>query len=344
MVVFLLLISVWACRNSADFRRVEERLLVVHKSENNGYVLNAVSGERLAIVITGVGPHEVAAHTEKSLAVVANYGNRTNPGSSLTVVDLSQMRAVKTIGLGKYRRPHGIQFFRDGRRVAVTVEEDRALLVIDIDTGKIEKVIPTNQRGSHLVVLSPDQSRAFVTNIEDGSLSVLDIPRSRLLRILKLGEGPEGMAISPDGQELWVADRARDVISIIDTGEMSVLETLPCPSFPIRVQFTPDGGRVLVSNARSGDVAVFSVAERREIARIKMELTHEEKTDRLLHFELSPVPIGITVHPYGNRAFVANANADIVSVLNLEDGTISGRFQVGKEPDGMALVSVEVSQ
>jgi YVTN family beta-propeller protein len=52
------------------------------------------------------------------------------------------------------------------------------------------------------------------------------------------------------------------------------------------------------------------------------------------------VPVGILVHPDGRRAFVANTNADVVTVLDLEKNAVSGRLKAGKEPDGMAYVPV----
>ena len=130
-------------------------------------------------------------------------------------------------------------------------------------------------------------------------------------------------------------------MSIVDTRTLEILATLPCPSFPIRLKFTPDGRHALVSNARSGDVAVFDAASREEIARIAMKAEAVAGKDERLfgdQFEDSPVPVGIVVHPSGRRAYVANTNADVVSVLDLDSWTLVDRLVAGKEPDGMAWV------
>jgi YVTN family beta-propeller protein len=139
---------------------------------------------------------------------------------------------------------------------------------------------------------------------------------------------------------VWVTNRGADTVSVIDAEKLEVTATVDSPGFPIRAAFTPDGGRVLVSNARAGSVAVFSAADRKLIRNIPMELTAEEKGERLIEFGTSPVPIGIVVTPDGSRAFVANTTADIVSVLDLGTLEVVDRYVAGKEPDGMAVVNL----
>ncbi|MCZ6599781.1 MAG: hypothetical protein O7A07_02965, partial [Acidobacteria bacterium] len=112
-----------------------------------------------------------------------------------------------------------------------------------------------------------------------------------------------------------------------------------------RAQVTPDGKSVLVSHARSGDVAVFDAVTRKEVRRIPMELTAEVTEGRLFggRFGESSVPIGILIHPDGKQAYVANANADIISIVNLETWTTDGFLTAGREPDGLAYSALKVA-
>lgn len=41
--------------------------------------------------------------------------------------------------------------------------------------------------------------------------------------------------------------------------------------------------------------------------------------------------------PRGRRACVANANADTVSVVDLDGWAVTGVLRAGKEPDGVAF-------
>jgi len=348
---WLLILIISACSSKEVIeekkpsRVVKTWLLVLNKAENRARILDVDNGgDVVELLVTGVAPHEAALHEPSGTAVVANYGTRENPGSSLTLIDVCEQEVTKTIDLGRFRRPHGLQFFEDGTRVAVTAEGNKSLLVVNVETGEVEKTIRTREMISHMVVLSPDEKTAYVSNIGSGSVSVIDLQGEELVKTLKLGNGSEGLDVTPDGRELWVANREQDTVAIIDTDALKVVATFECGSFPIRLKFTPDGQHALISNARSGDVAVFSRSDRTEIARIPMELTATEVEGRLLQFELSPVPIGIVIDPVSNRAFVANSNADIVTIIDLNTWQVAGRLEAGEEPDGMAFLRFEVEE
>ncbi len=320
-------------------------LIVLNKSDHSAGLMALASGETVATLKTGLGPHEVAVSPDGKTAVVTNYGGRGQPGSSLTVLNLPERRVAKTVTLGAYQRPHGIAFLPDGQRLLVTAEAQKALLVVDWRHGRIERAIETGQEVSHMVVYEAQRGRAFVANIRSGSVTAVDVARGERIKIIPTGAGAEGLGLAPDGREVWVSNRAADRISIIDTETLTVVDTLACAAFPIRLKFTPDGRYVLVSNARSGDVAVFDARRRREIRRIDMNVAAVSDKDRRLfsdRFGASPVPVGILIPPSGRTAYVANTNADVVTVLDLERWQIVGRLQTGKEPDGLGYTPLEL--
>jgi DNA-binding beta-propeller fold protein YncE len=126
---------------------------------------------------------------------------------------------------------------------------------------------------------------------------------------------------------------------VIDVGGLEVVATLPAAAFPIRVKITPDGKRALVSCARTGDVAVFDVAARRETQRIPLDKEAVSGTEERIfstQFGKSPVPVGLLIAPDGKRAWVASTNADVVSRIDLEKLVVVGRLTAGREPDGLA--------
>jgi YVTN family beta-propeller protein len=334
--ILLLLVSIGCVREPEP--AFLDWLVVLNKGDHNAVVLDPASGAVKATMAMGVSPHEAAGSSAQATVVGTNYGSIENPGFSLTALDLRRFRVARTIPLGRFRRPHGIQYFKDGNRVAVTAEDGDSLLVVDVSQGRVLKAIPTMEKVSHMVALSPDETRAYVTNIQRGTLSVLDLVGSRMLKKISIGKGAEGLDPSPDGKELWIANRAEDTVAVVDTETLEVVEKLECGEFPIRVRFLPDGSKVMVSNARSGDLAVFSARDRRLETRVPMELSAVERENRLLDFELSPVPIGIVTDPEGSRVFVANSNADIVTVIDTQTWKIVNRLQTGKEPDGMVYL------
>jgi YVTN family beta-propeller protein len=320
-------------------------LIVLNKAEATASLLDLESGEERARLDTGDGPHEVAVSPNGNVAVVANYGGRGAPGSTLTVIDLTKAAVRHTIDLKQYHRPHGIVYFAGGKRVTVTAEEEGMLLIVDVEKGVVEKAIKTTAFISHMVAITPDASRAFVANIGSGSISVIDLEKGELIQQLPTGGGAEGIDVSPDGKVVWVSNRGADTVSVVDTESLEIKATLECASFPIRVKFTPDGKHVLVSNARSGDVAIFNADSHEEVKRISMKARPVDETDQRLFgddFGDSPVPVGILVEPSGKRAYVANTNADVITVLDLESLEIAGRLVAGKEPDGLGFTSLTI--
>ncbi len=313
-------------------------LIVLNKAEASASLLDCRTGEEVARVPTGDGPHEVAVSPDGVTAVVANYGIRGVRGNSLTVIDIPAKSVRATIDLGDYHRPHGIQFLPDGRQVMVTVEQEQAVVLVDLASAAVVGTFSTGQRVSHMLVLTPDARRAFVANIMSNNVTVVDLELAQAVANIETGKGAEGIDISPDGREVWVTNRAEDTISIIDTEVLEVVETLPCASFPIRLKFTPDGRHVLVSNARSGDVAVFAAIERREVRRVPMQQEAVGDTSQRLFrdaFGQGPVPVGILVEPRGRRAYVACTNTRVVAVIDLQKWEVTGYLTAGKEPDGL---------
>ncbi|MEO6711531.1 MAG: YncE family protein [Planctomycetota bacterium] len=319
--------------------QAEGLLLVLNKTDATLSFVDPANSTVLAVIGTGIGPHEIAVEPGGARAVVSNYGAGRS-GSSLTVVDLAKRIPIDTLDLGSHRRPHGIAF-RSAGRVLVTCEETHALLEVDLKSRSVAREIKTDQEIAHMVVVAPDGKRAFVANIRSGSISVFDLEAGTLLQSLATGAGAEGIAITPDGGEVWVANREADTLAVVDAKTLKVSATLPCASFPIRVQITPDGLRALVSNAKSGEVAVFDVHARKELARLSLAVTPVERQDERLfgaEFKGSPAPVGILIDPSGKRAFIANTSADVISVLDLEQLALSGRLRAGREPDGLGWI------
>jgi len=330
-----------ACALSASVASAEPgTLYVLNKSEANVSPIDLASGEAGEAIPVGDGPHEAAISPDGATLVVCNYGQRT-PGRTLTVIDTATGQVRGTMDLHEYHRPHGIVFLPGTDTIVVTAEAERKLLLIDVESGELLDAIDTDQEISHMVAITPDGRRAFVPNIGSGTVSVIDLEERRLIEVVRTGDGAEGVAVHPTRAEVWVTNRSDDTVTVMDTETLEIEATIDCPAFPIRIAFTPDGGNALVSNARTGDVAVIDVQTRSIMERINMNeepVGKDEKETRLFsdRFGDSPVPVGILVRPDGRFAYVANTNADVVTVIDLETWTIAGRLRAGKEPDGMA--------
>jgi len=320
-------------------------LVVLNKSDDTASVIDARSRETLRTVPTGHAPHEAAVAPDGKTVVVGNYGDRAERGRTLTVFDLTTDDPPRTIDLEQYHRPHGIEFI-DDHRVAVTAETEEKLLVVNLQTGKTERALDTNQRISHMVALSASNRYAVTANIGDGSATIINLENDADPLVIKTGARAEGVAARPGTNEVWITNRAADTLSIIDLDQMKITHELSCGVFPIRIKFTPAGDRALVSCAQSGDVAIIDAARRVITKRIPMDAESVgDREDRLFgdRFGESAVPIGILIEPSGDRAYIANTNADIVTVINLNTLEIETRLTAGAEPDGLAWSPLELA-
>lgn len=319
-------------------------LAVANKAEATVSLIDLDSGDVVATLPTGDGPHEIGISPDGRFALVTNYGTREGGGNSLTLIDIPAASVVKTIDLGDYRRPHGVEWLDDDS-AAITVEANKALIVVDIAREKVTQSIDTDQEISHMVALDPKRGRAYTANIGSGSVTVLDLGKGVREMNIATGDGAEGIAVSASGEHIWVTNRGADTITILDADTLEEAGEIASEGFPIRATATP-GGLVLVTRARAGDLAIYDSATFEEQRVVAFDLGSMDVEERLFgdRFGDSSVPIGVIVDAAGERAWVAHANADVITEIDLGTGDIVRMLRAGKEPDGMGFSGLSVKR
>lgn len=314
-----------------------ETLLVVRKTASAVDFMDPGSGLRVASVLTGDAPHEVSVSPDGKRAVVSNYGTREQPGSTLSIIDLEQPREVRRIDLAPHTRPHGVAWFA-ADRIAVTTEGSQHVLLVEPEDGRILAAIGTAQETSHMVVVSADARRAYVTNIGSGTTTALDLVSGRKLLDMPTGAGSEALALTPDGRELWVAARADGHIAIVDTAALEVRMRLPLAGIPIRVAMTPDGRTALVTCAGAAEVVAFDVETRTERSRAKVDVPLAIGASERPFARLAPgsvLPVGLLISRDGRSAYVAATLGDRVVQFDAATLQVLRSIEVGGEPDGL---------
>lgn len=277
------------------------------------------------------GPHEAAVSPDGRRVLVTNY-NKQGVGQqkTLSLIALPSGDTIKTIDLGEYRAPHDVRW-ADGSRVVVTVEGSQALLLVNVESGAIERVFKTDAGVSHMLALSTDRTRLYCSNMRDGSVSAFDFKTGQKIKDVKTGKECEGVGVTPDGRWVWAGNRAEDTISIIDTKTLEVTKRIPSPGFPYRVQFTPDGKFALIPHAQASSLVMADVAKQELVKSIPLGLTKVEK----------PSTAGVFPHPDNRHAFVTVRNDNSMLVLDLVSGTTLARVEVQNSPDGVAYSPVQ---
>ena len=83
--------------------------------------------------------------------------------------------------------------------------------VIDPTTNKMIDAIDSGSTNGHRLIISPDGQRLYTENEEDATVSVIDLPKRKLLGKIKTPQPLAGIAISADGKTVVAVDDAEPV-------------------------------------------------------------------------------------------------------------------------------------
>jgi YVTN family beta-propeller protein len=252
--------------------------------------------------------------------VVANYGDRTSIGNTLTVIDVSTQTVARTIDLSPHRRPHGIAFLPGDSLLAVTSETSRAVLLVDFAGGTVRAAIPTEQQGTHILAIAPGGGKVWTANIGSGTITEINLAARRAVRTIQVGPGTEGAAVSPDGTRIWAASMGNDSTYVFDTATGARVGVVPSPGHAYRVAVSPDGRHALIPAPMRGVVRVVDTAT--------------------LQATTIPVPNGPGGPVFsadGRTAYVPVMETGEVAVIDLDFMVVARLFNVGAGPDGIAV-------
>jgi YVTN family beta-propeller protein len=195
---------------------------------------------------------------------------------------------------GKNCHALGIVVTKDGKIAYVCLSRNNSLAVIDLEAGAVTSEIPAGVC-PYAVVLSPDESTAYVTNFGgrppaqgqpaadsagtavavdrrgiplSGTVSRIDLKKRRADAELEVGLHPCQAISSHDGKRLFVANANSDTISIIDLEKWKVAETidvrpdagLPFGSVCDALALSPDERTLFCANGGNNAIGVIELA------------------------------------------------------------------------------------
>ena len=301
-------------------------LLVLEKDDKKLAIVDPATLKVVARVDAGDDPHEVVASEDGKFAYISNYGAfGSNPGHTLSVVDLVSQKRLASVELGALLAPHGLEW-ADGK-VYFTAEGSKAIGRYDPASEKIDWALGIGQNRTHMLTVGKDRSRIFTSNVNSDSISILERNKSGdasgwIESYVTVGKGPEGFDVSPNGKELWAANSHDGTISIVDIASKKVTQTIDVHvKRSNRLKITPDGKLALVSDLETGQVVIVDVAARTEIKRLTP----------------GTGAAGILTTPDGSRAYVAESRDGVIAVIDLKSLEAVATIKVGKGPDGMAF-------
>jgi YVTN family beta-propeller protein len=324
--------------------------------------------------------------------------------SKVAVIDPNKKKVIGNINLSKLHdgeylnyAPHNVQVSPDMKTVWVTVniphkenhsfrfipyifahevggEEPDEVVVIDAIEDKIIKRIPIAP-GIHLahIVLTPDNSFAYVTAQEEGALYRINAKTFEVEKRIAFPKNsqPHGIRISPDGKFAYIAMLERKSLGILDLFSYDFSE-IPLDGKAVQAGITPDNKYAMASLYDTEALALYNLVSKElniiklpESAKgpIQMYPTPDSKfiylADQGYYFgksegskvykidvdkkevvkeiEAGRGPHGVAISSDGERVYVTNLLSGDVSIIDANVDLEIARIKVGKEPNGISV-------
>lgn len=209
-----------------------------------------------------------------------------------------------------------------------------SVTVIDAATNSVVTTI-TVQESPRGIALTPDGTRAYVTNRFSDSISVIDTSTNAVTSTIPGVPEPLPIVVSPDGARAYVGSIGgpSDDIFVIDLATNSV-DTSISTAVPFEDYFgldlTADGTRIYAAGFDSETVSVIDTVTNSVIGD-PISITRAAATQ----------PFSVAVTPDGTRVYVAHIGVlppqPGISVIDTATNSEIARILVGGEPIDMAI-------
>jgi YVTN family beta-propeller protein len=201
----------------------------------------------------------------------------------LAVIDTKTHQVITTVDVGK--GPHGTQLGPSGKYVYVGNMESNDVAVVEVGSHRLVKRIPVPE-GVRPFQISSDEKYLFAQLSKLHGFVVVDLASNQVVRTVELPTGgkklPEptlaashyvmnhGLGISPNGKYLVANGSLIGLTAIYSMPDLQLLGTVPVGREPNWVVFSRDSRYAYVSNRRDNTLSVISIADRKEVARLKV--------------------------------------------------------------------------
>jgi YVTN family beta-propeller protein len=145
---------------------------------------------------------------------------------------------------GASSMPQDVRLTPDGRYFVVADMLRNGIWVIDARTLTYSRFIHTGM-GAHGIYPSRDGKRLFISNRDEGTISVLDASTLAPLARWRIpgGGSPDMGGVTVDGKQLWLAGRYDNVVYVFDTTTGRLLHKIPVDAGPHGLAVWPQPGR-----------------------------------------------------------------------------------------------------
>lgn len=200
-----------------------------------------------AVYPVGSVPKVVEVTPDNKYVLVSNWCSY-----DLKVISVASQKTIKTIKIGRY--PRGIAVSSDSKTAYVAEMGGSRIHVLNLEDFSVSYIpIGVTPRA---IVLSPDNSKMYVTLNLSGKVASWDLVANKSLGTVTTGKAARSLAISSDGTALFVVNFTSDTVSKLRTSDMKILQTIKVCNEPIGVTYDAPTSRTWIA-CYGGSIKVF---------------------------------------------------------------------------------------
>ncbi len=200
---------------------------------------------------TGIGrlPYDGVATSDGRWYVAGLFGEDALTRLDLWTEGAKPEKVLAGYGKGEqplpvYKMPHMEGWGAAGNHLLIPAVGHHEVLVVDRDTFKLVKTIPTHGQPVFCVA-RPDGRQVWVNyaHPHNDTVEVIDVPSLTIVHAFKPGPAVLHLEFTPRGHEVWISVRDENRIDIHETKSFGKVASLEAKS-PSGIFFTPRAHRL----------------------------------------------------------------------------------------------------
>lgn len=169
-----------------------------------------------------------------------------------------------------------------------------------------------------VVEVTPDNKYVLVANWCSYTVSVISVEKNKVVKTVKIGRYPRGIAINNDSTKAYVAEMGGNRIHVIDMQDFTTTY-IPIGSNPRAIVLSPDNSMMYVTMNLSGKVASWDLVNNKAGKSVKT----------------GNAARSLAINADGSHLFVVNYKSDTMSRVRTSDMKVTQNINVCNEPIGI---------